>query len=54
MLLWAAQLAGVSVVIPDQPRWTEDDVEAFHSKEASSISRGSALAWMGHLNALRW
>ena len=53
-LLWAAQLAGVDVVVPGQPVWMEGDVRAFKSKEGSVISRGSALAWMGHLNALRW
>ena len=52
-LLWAAQLAGVDLVVPRQPIWTEADVRGFRGEE-SVISRGSALAWMGHLNALRW
>ena len=53
-LLWAAQLAGVDMVVPGQPEWGEADVEGFRGGEGSVISRGSALAWMGHLNALRW
>ncbi|KAF1968735.1 hypothetical protein BU23DRAFT_540726 [Bimuria novae-zelandiae CBS 107.79] len=53
-LLWAAKLTGVEITIPPQPQWTEDDLQAFKSKKSSKIDRGSALAWMGHLNALRW
>jgi hypothetical protein len=53
-LLWAANLTDIDIVIPDQPAWTESDIENFKSKSGSKISRGSALAWMGHLNALKW
>jgi hypothetical protein len=53
-LLWAANLTDVDIVIPEQPVWTEDDLEEFRSAEGSKISRGSTLAWMGHLNALKW
>jgi hypothetical protein len=53
-LLWAANLTDVDIVIPEQPVWNEDDLEEFRSAEGSKISRGSALAWMGHLNALKW
>jgi hypothetical protein len=30
------------------------EVEEFKAKEGSSISTGSAKAWMGHLHALKW
>jgi hypothetical protein len=53
-LLWAANLTDVDIVIPEQPVWNEDDLEEFRSAEGSKISRGSALAWMGRLNALKW
>ena len=53
-LLWAAELTGVDVAIPDQPKWTETDLMAFRSKRGSQVDRGSALAWMGHVNALKW
>jgi hypothetical protein len=53
-LPWAFNLTEIDVVILDQPVWTEDDIEEFKSKEGSKISRGSALAWMGHLSALKW
>jgi hypothetical protein len=52
-LLWAVNLTDLEIVIPDQPEWTEGDLQAFRAEE-SQISRGSALAWLGHLNALRW
>jgi hypothetical protein len=47
-------LTGIDVVIPEQPIWTDEDVEAFRNKEKSHITKGSVLAWMGHLNTLRW
>jgi hypothetical protein len=53
-LLWAANLTGLDIVIPLQPEWTEGDLEAFKADKESSVSRGSALAWLGHLHALRW
>ncbi|KAH4216794.1 hypothetical protein HBI56_206510 [Parastagonospora nodorum] len=51
-LLWAANLTNLAIEIPDQPRWTEGDFQAF-TAEDSTISKGSAFACMGHLNALR-
>ncbi|KAF2646802.1 hypothetical protein P280DRAFT_441174 [Massarina eburnea CBS 473.64] len=53
-LLWAANLTAIEIVIPEQPVWTDEDLEAFRKKEGSRIDRGSALAWLGHLNALKW
>ncbi|KAF2267260.1 hypothetical protein CC78DRAFT_614396 [Lojkania enalia] len=52
-LVYATNLTGIEIVVPEQPAWTDDHVEAFRSGE-SKITRGSALAWMGHLNALKW
>ncbi|OCL04837.1 glycosyltransferase family 25 protein, partial [Glonium stellatum] len=53
-LVFAANMTGIDLTIPDQPAWTDADVEAFRSPEGSRIKKGSALAWMGHLNALEW
>jgi hypothetical protein len=53
-LLWAANLTDLKIVIPPQPEWTEGDLKSFKADKGSSISRGSALAWLGHLNAPRW
>ncbi|KAJ4346634.1 uncharacterized protein N0V89_010565 [Didymosphaeria variabile] len=53
-LLWSAKLTGIDITIPEQPKWAESDLKAFNSTEGSRITRGSALAWMGHLTALRW
>ncbi|KAF9691246.1 hypothetical protein EKO04_010734 [Ascochyta lentis] len=52
-LLWAANLTELSITVPSQPAWTEADLRAFHLEDESAISNGSALAWLGHLNALR-
>lgn len=53
-LLAAANATEVDLVIPNQPAWTEDDVLKLRASKDSHISQGSALAWLGHLNALRW
>lgn len=53
-LLHAANLTGIDILIPDQPVWTDADVESIRTKKLSVISRGSAMAWLGHLNALKW
>lgn len=53
-LVFAANMTSIDLTIPDQPVWTDADLEAFHSPKGSRIKKGSALAWMGHLNALTW
>ncbi|KAH7079709.1 hypothetical protein FB567DRAFT_562794 [Paraphoma chrysanthemicola] len=53
-LLWAANLTAIDIVIPEQPAWTEEDVQRFRATEHSTISRGSAFAWLGHLHVLKW
>lgn len=50
----SADLTGLEISIPDQPVWTDADLANFKSKKHSVIPKGSALAWMGHLNALKW
>ncbi|KAF2673915.1 hypothetical protein BT63DRAFT_451970 [Microthyrium microscopicum] len=50
----SADLTGLEISIPDQPAWTDADLANFKAKNKSMIKKGSALAWMGHLNALRW
>ena len=49
----AANITGLDVSIPVQPLWTEEDLSQMRAENVSSITRGSALAWLGHLNALR-
>ncbi|KAF4555142.1 Hypothetical protein D9617_3g022140 [Elsinoe fawcettii] len=53
-LIMAAQITGLQITVPIQPEWKEDDYMAIKAKKGSTISHGSALAWLGHLNALRW
>jgi hypothetical protein len=50
----SGELTGIEITIPDQPVWSDADVEHMKSKTNSKILRASALAWLGHLNALRW
>ena len=53
-LLCAANLTGLDIVIPDLPSWSVRDVEAFKAKDRqSTISVGSAKAWLGHLEILK-
>jgi hypothetical protein len=53
-LLFAANLTGLEIAIPHQPVWTDEDIESIKCKNGSKILRASALAWLGHLNALKW
>lgn len=53
-LLLAANITEIDVTIPTQPTWTDEDVDNLRAERDSQITRGSALAWLGHLNALRW
>ena len=53
-LLLAANITEIDITIPVQPKWTDEDVSEFRADRDSRISKGSALAWLGHLNALRW
>src|SRR6202012_6061613 len=50
----SAELTGLKVDIPDQPAWSEHDISRLRSSENSTLKRGAAKAWLGHLNALRW
>lgn len=52
-LIVAANITEIDISIPIQPIWTESDVSHLRAKNDSTITRGSALAWLGHLNALR-
>lgn len=51
-LLQAANVTGLDLTIPQQPRWTEAHFDRF--RNGQSIQHGSLLAWMGHHNALQW
>ncbi|EDU44056.1 conserved hypothetical protein [Pyrenophora tritici-repentis Pt-1C-BFP] len=53
-LLWAANLTDLDIVIPDLPDWSVGDIQAFKVKNGqSTISVGSAKAWLGHLQILK-
>ncbi len=50
----SAELTGLIIDIPDQPIWTDSDINHLKSSRNSSLKHGAAKAWLGHLNALRW
>jgi len=51
-LLSAGSLTGLDITIPIQPIWTDEDVARIRAPKNSFLDRGSALAWLGHRNAL--
>jgi hypothetical protein len=53
-LLQAANVTGLDLVIPQQPDWTENQIEKFRNGQVDDVQHGSLLAWMGHYNALQW
>ncbi|KAL1586439.1 hypothetical protein WHR41_05185 [Cladosporium halotolerans] len=53
-LLLAANITSLDITIPPQPQWTESDITHLRTNpNTSTLTRGSALAWLGHLHALR-
>lgn len=52
-LLWAANLTDLLIEVPSQPDWIKDSLHSLRIDSGSSMSEGSALAWLGHLHALR-
>ncbi|RDA95109.1 hypothetical protein CP533_2188 [Ophiocordyceps camponoti-saundersi (nom. inval.)] len=52
-IVQAANVTELTLTIPLQPVWTEDDERNFRLPKDSSIQRGSLLAWLGHLHALQ-
>lgn len=53
-LLQAANVTDIDLTIPQQPMWTDDDIEAFRNGQEDKVQVGSLLAWLGHRNALKW
>nr|OQO26603.1 hypothetical protein B0A51_08284 [Rachicladosporium sp. CCFEE 5018] len=53
-LIRAANITEIDITIPDQPQWTAEDIANLRAAENSTITRGSALAWLGHLTAIRY
>ena len=53
-LIQQANVTDFDLTIPKQPQWTEGDVHKFRNGQEDDVQHGSILAWMGHLNALRW
>lgn len=52
-IIQAANVTELQLTIPLQPNWTEADQRNFRLAKDSSINKGSLLAWLGHLHALR-
>ncbi|CAI6293703.1 unnamed protein product [Periconia digitata] len=52
-LLWAANITGIDIEIPDQPVWSQGDIDAIRMGKTKWVTKGTAMAWLGHLNALR-
>lgn len=57
-LMQAANVTELDLVVPEQPVWTADDLAEYQEQDgtdgAVQKSEGSALAWLGHINALKW
>jgi hypothetical protein len=53
-LLQAANVTDLHLTIPQQPHWTEGDVEKFRGAVETGVHKGSILAWMGHRHVLHW
>jgi len=51
-LLSAGTLSGLDITLPVQPIWADEDIARIRAPENSFLDRGSALAWLGHRNAL--
>jgi hypothetical protein len=43
----------IELTIPLQPQWSERDLQQFRNDQ-EGVQIGSLLAWLGHLNVLRW
>jgi hypothetical protein len=46
-------MTGIDIEIPDQPEWSEDDLISIRKGKDRWVNKGSALAWLGHRNALK-
>jgi hypothetical protein len=53
-LLQAAAVTDINLTIPQQPIWTEGAVRRFRNSQDDGVTKGSILAWLGHLHALQW
>ncbi|KAI9706801.1 MAG: hypothetical protein M1820_004772 [Bogoriella megaspora] len=53
-LIQAANVTGLELQVPPQPKWTDQDVINFRSSSESNIGLGSVLAWLGHNKAIQW
>lgn len=52
-LIQAANVTELRLNIPEQPTWTDNDMDSFKLPQDSTILKGSLLAWLGHIHALR-
>lgn len=51
-LIEAVALTNLDITIPVQPSWTDQEIADIYASENSTMTRGSALAWLGHRNVL--
>lgn len=51
-LLAAANLTRLEISVPEQPKWDYEDARRLRAPVNSTLNRGSAYAWLGHLNVL--
>jgi hypothetical protein len=44
----------IELTIPRQPKWSDTDIQKFRNNQEDGVHLGSMLAWLGHLNVLKW
>ncbi|KAF2233531.1 glycosyltransferase family 25 protein [Viridothelium virens] len=53
-LIQAANVTGIHLQVPQQPKWTDQDVDNFRNSTQSDMGIGSILAWLAHNRAIQW
>ncbi|KAI9659311.1 MAG: hypothetical protein M1821_001569 [Bathelium mastoideum] len=53
-LIQAANVSGLELHVPQQPKWSEQDVDNFRNSTQSDMGIGSILAWLAHNKAIQW
>ena len=53
-LIQAANVTGLELQVPQQPKWSEQDVNNFRDSVQSDMGVGSILAWLAHNRAIQW
>ena len=53
-LIQAANVSGLELQVPRQPKWSDQDVANFRNSTQSDMGIGSILAWLAHNKAIQW